>query len=316
MTEQSETTDGWSWSRLVNPEPSELAAVQERFDLHPIVMADLEERRRHPKLERFGDCLYLTVWDVDSESDGHAKTDTELALLFTDRELLIIQWGPAAQLRDLDALLSAHGPVPVTSPISAVYRVLDAVVRDFADLAAQVERELDDVEAEVFDSEVHEDYRRIYRLRQRIGRIDRAITGLVEALETGRREFEDAIAAEPELRPYFIHLAHDADGVNRLATAEHAALDAAVSSHESNVSARQNKDMRTISAFAALLAIPTVIAGVFGMNFKNLPPTQWEYGWIVISVAIVALDLVAYFMFRRRGWLGKAPNERGAGRDS
>ena len=315
MTEQSEMTGGWTWSRLVNPGPSGLAAARERFQLHPIVMADLGEERQHPKLERFGDCLYLTVWDVDTDIDGHAKTDSELALIFTDRELLIIQRGPAAQLRDLDALLNAQGPVPVTSPISAVYRVLDAVVRDFVELAARVERELDEVEAEVFDSDVHEDYRRIYRLRQRIGRIDRAITGLAEALEVGRREFEDAIAAEPELRPYFIHLAHDADGVNRLATAEHAALDAAVSSHESNVSARQNKDMRTISAFAALLAIPTVLAGIFGMNFKNLPTTQWEFGWLVVSVGIVALDLVAYFMFRRRGWLGGAPRERGAGHD-
>lgn len=315
MTVQSETSDGWSWSRLVNPDPRELVVVQKRFDLHPIVIADLEGERQHPKLERFGDCLYLTVWDVDVDSDGHPKTGTELALIFTDRELLIIQRGAAAQLRDLDALLTAQGPLPVTSPISAVYRVLDAVVRDFVELAARVERELDDVEVEVFDSEVHEDYRRIYRLRQRIGRIDRAIAGLAEALEVGRREFEDAIAGEPELRPYFIHLAHDADGVNRLATAEHAALDAAVSSHESNVAARQNKDMRTISAFAALLAIPSVVAGVFGMNFDNLPTTQWEYGWLAIGIGIVALDLVVYLMFRRRGWLGGAPRERDAGHD-
>ena len=315
MTEQFETIEDRIWSRLVNPGRRELAAVQERFNLHPIVIADLDEKRQHPKLERFGDCLYLTVWDVDTGSDGHAKTDTELALIFTDRELLVIQRGPTAQLRDLDALLRAEGSVPVTSPISAVYRVLAAVVRDFVELAARVERELDEVEAEVFDSQVYEDYRRIYRLRQRIGRIDRAITGLAEALEVGRREFEDAIAAEPELRPYFIHLAHDADGVNRLATAEHAALDAAVSSHQSNVSARQNKDMRTISAFAALLAIPTVIAGIFGMNFKNLPTTQWEYGWLAVSIGIVVLDLVAYFMFRRRGWLGAGSRDRGAGED-
>lgn len=315
MTEHIDTINERIWSRLVNPGSRDLAAVRERFDLHPIVIADLDEKRQHPKLERFGDCLYLTIWDVDTGSDGHAKTDSELALIFNERELLLIQWGPSGQLRDLDALLAADGPVPVTSPISAVYRVLDAVARDFVELAARVERELDEVEAEVFDSDVHEDYRRIYRLRQRIGRIDRAITGLADALETGRREFEDAIAADPELRPYFIHLEHDVDGVNRLATAEHAALDAAVSSHESNVSARQNQDMRTISAFAALLAIPTVIAGIFGMNFKNLPTTQWEFGWLVVSIGIVALDLVAYFMFRRRGWLGRAARQHSAGDD-
>lgn len=292
------------WSRLVNPTRAELERVQDRFGLHPLIVGDLLGDKQHPKFERFGEHRCLTIWDVRSDLDPSAG-QAEIVLIFDDDELLIIQHGPGPALRDLDELLRRPGTIAVTSPIAAVYRILAAVVIDFEEVGAEVERELDEVEAEVFDSRVHEDYRRIYKLRQRIGHIDRAVSGLAEALSDARPAIEAATDAEPALRPYFRHLVHDANGVARLAAAEHAALDAVVSSHQSNVSTRQNQDMRTISAFAAMLAIPTLIAGVYGMNFKHLPPFSWDLGWIIVIAAMVVLDVLAYIAFRRRGWLGK-----------
>lgn len=299
------------WHRLVNPGRAELERVQRRFDLHPLVVADVLEGRQHPSFERLDGTLYLTLWDL--EPDGSPAADVgDVTIVFDDRSLLLIQQGPDDRVRDLDALLAAPGPWPATSPIAGVYRVLRAVVADFVAVGAEVEHELDEVEAEVFDSGVREDYRRIYRLRQRIGRIDRAASGLAEVLAAARPEIQAATAAEPGLRPYFAHLTSDASGVAELAAAAHDALDAAVSSHQSNVATRQNQDMRTISAFAALLAIPTLIAGVYGMNFKNIPLVQWQFGWLVIGIAMVALDLVVYAMFRRRGWLGAPDRLRDA----
>jgi magnesium transporter len=299
---------------LVNPDRNDLADVQRRFDLHPLVVADLLAGRQHPKFESFDDHRYLTVWDLNPRSDGSTRAETDIAMVLNgDGGLLVVQRGPDEGRRDIGALLaepggSDDGSRPaVSSPLSAAYRILDAVVRDFVELGAGVERDLDEVEAEVFDSSVREDYRRIYRLRQRIGRIDRAASGLAAALRAGKSELDTLAAAEPALRPYLVHLEHAAEGVASLASAEHAALDAVVSSHESNVAARQNQDMRTISAFAALLAIPTVIAGLYGMNFKNLPLIDWEFGWVVVGAAVLAIDLVVYFAFRRRGWLGANP---------
>lgn len=302
---------------LVNPAREDLERVQRRFGLHALVVADLIEGRQHPKFETFDGHLYLMVWDLNPKADGSTRAVTDIAMVLHDDELLVVQRGPDDGLRDIDRVLAEPGGAdeparePVSSPLSAVYRILDAVVRDFVELGAEVERDLDDVEAEVFDSSIREDYRRIYRLRQRIGRIDRAASGLAAALRTGKSELEALAAAEPALQPHLVHLVHAADGVATLASAEHAALDAAVSSHQSNVATRQNQDMRTISAFAALLAIPTVVAGLYGMNFKNLPLITWEYGWVAVGVALLALDLVVYFAFRRRGWLGGKSAHRG-----
>lgn len=299
------------WHRLVNPSRAELEVAQAQFGLHPLILGDLGEHRQQPKFETFGDHLYLSIWDVDRGGVESATTDVDLALIWNGEVLLLIQRGDIDEIRDLDALLAGPGPVLVDSPITAAYRVLDAIVHDFVELAAQVEGDLDELEADVFDNRVHEDYQRIYRLRRRIGRIDRAATGLSEALRAARQEFEAATADRPELRPYFHHLELDASGVAELSANEHASLDALVSSHESNVATRQNQDMRTISAYAALLAIPTVIGGLYGMNFKNLPLLRWEYGWVAVGVSIIVLDVVAYIVFRRRGWLGGAAENNG-----
>lgn len=301
---------------LVNPDRNDLDHVRRRFGLHPLVVADLLAGRQHPKFESFDGHHFLTVWDLNPRSDGSTRAETDIAMVLNDRGLLVVQRGPDNGRRDIEALLvepggSDEGSRPAaSSPLSAAYRILDAVVRDFVELGAGVERDLDEVEAEVFDSRVREDYRRIYRLRQRIGRIDRAASGLAAALRAGESELETLAVAEPAMRPYLVHLEHAAEGVASLASAEHAALDAVVSSHESNVATRQNQDMRTISAFAALLAIPTVVAGLYGMNFKNLPLITWEFGWVAVGAALLVLDLVVYFAFRRRGWLGEKPGER------
>ncbi|WP_217184234.1 CorA family divalent cation transporter [Streptomyces sp. AC495_CC817] len=292
------------WTRLVNPDRVELEAVQERLRLHPLVVADLLEGRQQPKAETFDGHLYVSIWDIDRGTRGPTGTDTDLALILTEHELVLVQRGDREDFRDLDAVLTAPGPVAVDAPLSAAYRVLDTVVRDFIDLGTMVEHELADLEGEVFDNAVKEDYRRIYRLRQRIGQIDRASTGLADALAAAHEEIWRLSESRRELRPYFTHLENDARGVSALTTSDHEALDALVSSHRSNVETGQNRDMRTISAFAALLAVPTVIAGIYGMNFKNLPLVRWEYGWLAVGITMVVIDVLAYYAFRRRGWLG------------
>ena len=103
--------------------------------------------------------------------------------------------------------------------------------------------------------------------------------------------------------PLLHDLLDDAAGTAALINNQSRALDAILSSHENNVAARQNKDMRTISAFAAFLALPTLIAGLYGMNYKNIPLVQWEFGWLVIGIVIVVVDLVIYRLFKRRHWL-------------
>ena len=148
-----------------------------------------------------------------------------------------------------------------------------------------------------------EDHRRIYKVRKDIGRIDRAVSSIAAALRESTGHLDTLTVGTEQIVPYLHDLLDDAAGTAALINNQSRALDAVLSSHENNVAARQNKDMRTISSFAALLALPTLIAGLYGMNFKNIPLVQWQYGWMVIGVAIVVVDVIIYTMFKRRGWL-------------
>lgn len=300
---------------LVNPSDEELEAERRRSHLHPLMIDDLRGTRRHPKFTRYERHLWLSLWDSNAASDP-SVIESEITLIFNTEELLVVQRGEGTSLRDLGAILTPPPPDTARSPVVDVHRVLDAIVSDFVDLGAGIEDELDEVESEVFDTRVREDYTRIYSLRKRIGRIDRAASALASALREAGFEIHAATESEPELRICFRHLENDASGVAELAAAQHTALDAVVSSHESNVATRQNQDMRTISAFAALLALPTVIASFYGMNFPHLPWLHTEYGWILATGLMVVLDVVALVVFRLRGWIGHSRKREGAPGDT
>ncbi len=299
-----------------NPSPEALDELMRRFDLHPLIAKDLHEKRREPKFECLERHRYFSLWDIHAGPGSNSPQDSDLAVIFNSDMLLVVQRGPDDAVRNLDALLAGSGAIPVTSTMSAVYRILDAIVSGLAEFGSDIERELSQVEREVFDSRVHEDYRRIYGLRARIGLVDRAASGLASSVRSASHELEVLTESELELRPYFSHLEHDATGIARLATAEHTALDAVVSSHQSNVSTRQNQDTRTISAYAAMLAVPSVVASIYGMNFKTLPLLDWTAGWAVVGAGIVVIDVVAYAVFRHRGWLGGSASTRTDGESS
>lgn len=296
---------------LVNPTDAEIDVVRERYKLHPLLVDDLREGHQQPKFERPGAHLYLSLWDMNADAtESDVASESDLAIIFDEDVLILVQRGERENLRDLDAVLTSVGMIPITSTLAAVHRVLDAIVSDFVTLGTVIERELAAIETEVFDSTVREDFRQIYRLRGKIGTIDRASTGLADALRAAQPQLHNMTRKEPFLRPYFLHLKNDAVGAAGLASAHHKGLDAVVASHESNVSTRQNQDMRTISAYAALLAIPTVVSGIYGMNFENLPLLHWEFGWVVVMIATLLLDVVAFVFFRHQGWLGGAPATR------
>ena len=187
---------------------------------------------------------------------------------------------PSSRARPVTAASSSGGQtVPPDDQIMA------DLVDGYAKAAADVETDLEELEVQVFSESTPEDHRRIYEIRKDIGRIDRAVSSIAAALRESTRRLEATKVGREEIVPYLHDLLDDAAGTAALINNQSRALDAILSSHENNVAARQNKDMRTISAFAALLALPTLIAGVYGMNFKNLPLVQWQFGWIAIEPA-------------------------------
>jgi magnesium transporter len=294
---------GFVWLHLVDPEEHTVNAARETLKIHPTAAADVVSGRQQPKVQKFAEHLFILLWSVlrDEHSDDLVLGQTYVYI--GDGWLLTVQRGQGGNVTDLPALLSETPQSMRSAAMPAAYTIMAEVVDGYAKAAADAEIHLQELEEQVFDDRAQEDHRRIYRVRKDIGRIDRAVSSIAAALRESTGHLDSFTVGTEQIVPYLHDLLDDAAGTAALINDQSRALDAVLSSHENNVAARQNKDMRTISSFAALLALPTLIAGLYGMNFQNIPLVQWEYGWMAIGAVLVVVDVIIYTMFKRRGWL-------------
>lgn len=291
------------WLHLVEPEEETVERARTILGIHPIAAADVASGRQQPKVQKFAEHLFVMLWSIleHEESDGLVLGQTYLYI--GEGWLLTVQRAEGGKLPDLRRLLEDAPEDLRNGTMPAAYTIMANVVDGYAKAAADVETELEELEEQVFNDATAEDHRRIYKIRKDIGRVDRAVSSIAAALRESTDHLESLTVGNEHIVPYLHDLLDDAAGTAALINNQSKALDAILSSHENNVAARQNKDMRTISAFAALLALPTLIAGVYGMNFKNIPLVQWQYGWVAIGIAMVIVDVIIYVMFKRRNWL-------------
>lgn len=303
LVHKAKRREGFVWLHLVDPDEDTVTAARETLNIHPIAAADVVSGRQQPKVQKFAEHLFILLWSIlpDENSDDLVLGQTYLYI--GEGWLLTVQRGQGGALTDLPELLAKAPANLRDATMPAAYTIMADIVDGYAKAAADVESDLEELEEQVFNDSTSEDHRRIYKVRKDIGRIDRAVSSIAAALRESTDHLEALTVGREHIVPYLHDLLDDAAGTAALINNQSRALDAILSSHENNVSARQNKDMRTISAFAALLALPTLIAGIYGMNFKNIPLVQWQYGWVAIGVAIVVVDLIIYIMFKRRGWL-------------
>lgn len=294
--------DGFVWLHLIDPDEDTINDAREVLGIHPIAAADVVSGRQQPKVQMFAGHLFILLWSISPAGDSDDLELGQTFLYIGDGWLLTVQRG-GGRPTDLPELLMNAPEELRNGAVPAAYTIMADVVDGYAKAAADVETELEELEEQVFTESTTEDHRRIYKIRKDIGRVDRAVSSIAAGLRESTEHLETLTVGREHIVPYLHDLLDDAAGTAALINNQSRALDAILSSHENNVSARQNKDMRTISAFAALLALPTLIAGLYGMNFKNIPLVQWEFGWLVIGVVIVVVDLVIYRMFKRRHWL-------------
>jgi magnesium transporter len=295
--------DAFVWLHLIDPDEQTVDDVRTILGIHPIAAADVASGRQQPKVQKFAEHLFVMLWSIlrSEGSDGLVLGQTFLYI--GDGWLLTVQRAEGATLTDLQQLLERAPESLRNGTMPAAYTIMADVVDGYAKAAADVESDLEELEEQVFSDATDEDHLRIYKVRKDMGRVDRAVSSIAAALRESTSHLESLSVGKEHIVPYLHDLLDDAAGTAALINNQSKALDAILSSHENNVSARQNKDMRTISAFAALLALPTLIAGLYGMNFKNIPLVQWQYGWLAIAVVIVAVDVIIYAMFKRRRWL-------------
>ena len=294
---------GFAWFHLIDPDAAAMETLRGAFGLNPLAAEDAATGRQQPKVQRFPEHLFIVLWDLVATGHQGRVGVSEVFLFIGEGWLLTVQRTKGMRCTDLAAVLERRRPDPGAGAVAAAYAIMADAVTRYSQVTADVEADLEQLEERIFDPGTRGDVEGIHLVRQNIGRIDRAVSSLAASLVASRDHFGDFAFEEQRVEPFLRDLIDDVSGTATLAADQARALDAVVSSYENRIAARQNQDMRTISAFAALLAIPTVVAGFYGMNFDTMPLMQWQYGWAVVIAIVVVLDLLAFWAFKRRGWL-------------
>ena len=289
------------WVGLHEPSEAELEDVAIAFGLHHLAVEDAFHAHQRPKLERYDDSLFLilkTLWYVDEED---AVETGEINMFVGEDFIVTVRHGQGSELHSARQYLESQEAVLNHGPSAVVYAVCDRVVDGYSDVVAELEVDVDEVEESVFSPARTNDSVRIYTLKREIAEVRRAVMPLRDPM----RRFASGLVTgiQEEAAPFFRdvadHLTRAAEVVDTLDTL----LSTAFEAHLARISVQQNEDMRKISAGVGLVAAPTLIAGVYGMNFRNMPELEWYWGY-PFSIALMVLTSAALWVFfNKSGWL-------------
>lgn len=284
------------WIGMHEPTREELDAVAEPLQLHPLAVEDAIEAHQRPKVERYSDHLFASVKTVTYRDDD-VRTH-EINAFLGEHYLLTVRHGAGKDLRAARRSAEHADHELEHGPVAALYAVLDHVVDQYEAVAAELETDVQEVETSVFSRERTSDSSRIYRLKRETLELRRAVLPLREPLH----RFATSAMPEPS-RPYFRdvsdHLNRASDAIDNI---DHL-LDNALNAHLAQLSVQQNEDMRKLTAGATIFAVPTAIAGVYGMNFEHMPELTWTYGYPICLAFMGTVCGYIYWRFKRSGWL-------------
>ncbi|MBA4865031.1 magnesium/cobalt transporter CorA [Streptomyces sp. PSKA54] len=309
LDEARATGDAFVWIGLHEPTEREFDHVTKEFGLHPLAVEDALKAHQRPKLEVYDDSLFLVLKPVVYEPQSDTVSSGEVMLFLGDSFVVSVRHGEGAPLRAVRQRLEAEPALLKQGPTSVMYAVADAIVDRYLEVATELQTDLEELEAEVFSPERGESRHtapRIYTFKRQVLEFRRATGPLALPLArlAGTGPYSAAVpfasdAAQPFFRDVSDHLTRvneSVEGLDRL-------VSDVLSAHLAQMSVRQNDDMRKISSWAAMAAVPTMIAGIYGMNFEHMPELTWTWGYPAVILLMAALVIGLYRLFKSRGWL-------------
>lgn len=299
--------DCFLWIGLHEPTQDEFDLITREVDLHPLAVEDAIHAHQRPKLERYDHTLFVVLKPllyVEETSDIEVG---ELNLFLGRDFVITVRHGEANSLGPVRRRIESDPDLLSAGPSGVLYAICDAVVDTYSRISHEVENDLIALERRVFSGEQTDVTADIYSLKREVLEFRAAQDPLIPVLEEivkGRVEL--CSAAREQFRDVLDHLLRvDArvDEHNELLTSALSAHLALVGREQSAAAMQQNADMRKISSWAALIAVPTMIAGIYGMNFDYMPELHWLLGYPFSLVVMVVAVIIVHRLLRKSGWL-------------
>ena len=288
------------WFDVEEPSDEEVVQLGEEFGFHPLTLEDLTHPHQRPKIEQFDDYFFLVAYGV-TVTDGE-PTANEMAMFVGHNYLVTVRKPPAFDIGPAMKRWESHDDMAAEGGGYLLYILLDEVVDGYFDILDQLEDRAEDIEDAVFSAGNPETVQNeIFRLKKDLLKFRRGVAPLREVLDVLQRRTVDVVTErlEPYYRDVYDHVLRVTDFVDSLRDLQSSALEASLAV----VSNRLNEVMKKLTSWAAIILVPTFIAGVYGMNFENMPELRWSFGYPAVLGIMAVSAFLLYRMFKRRGWL-------------
>jgi magnesium transporter len=297
---EARRVDGFAWIGLHDPTAEEFECVARVFDLHPLAVEDAIHAHQRPKLERYGDSLFVVLKPARYVDRDEVVEIAEIMVFVGDDFVVTVRYGDTAALVDMRRALENDPERLQWGPAAVLHALADKVVDDYEVVMRGLDEDIDQIEAEVFSGASAHHAERIFKLKREILDFRRA----VEPLRPAMAELVKTVKPIDERSGAYFRDVHD----HVMRVSDHllgldALLDGALHANVAQVGMRQNEDMRKISAWVAIVAMPTMIAGIYGMNFEHMPELEWRFGYPLVLSAMALACFLLYRNFKRRDWL-------------
>jgi magnesium transporter len=289
------------WVALQDPDAAELAQMQVAFDLHPLAIEDAQLGHQRPKIEEYGDSLFAVLHVV--ESGVKEFVVGEVAIFAGTNYVLSVRSRAKKGFAEVRARCEREPQLLRHGPGFILYALMDAVVDRYFPLLDALEDELDGIEQHIFAPEgvPRANVEALYELKQRLMVMKHAVAPLLEGVSNLSGARVPVLCAK--LTVYFRDIYDHLLRLNQTADSIRDTIVTAISVNLSMVTLQESETMKRLAAYAALLAVPTMIAGIYGMNFEHMPELKWHYGYALSLVVMLGLDIYLYFSFKKARWL-------------
>ena len=295
-----EATDQFVWVGLYEPDADVLSVVQRQFHLHDLAVEDAQSAHQRPKLELYQDSLFVVLRTAQLTPAGLEFGETHVFV--GARYLVSVRHGSHKSHAAVRSRCEATPHLLAKGPAFVLHALMDFIVDQYFPIMDALEDQLEDLEGEIFGETMNRGTtKRIYSLRRELVALKRAVLPLIDVCSRLTRFDGDLIPADT--KPYFRDVYDHVVRINEMIDTQRELLTTALDANLSLVSVQQNEHTKRLAAWAAMIAVPTMIAGIYGMNFRGMPELEWEYGYFIALAAMLAACALLFAGFRRSGWL-------------